>query len=154
MRLHHSHTQTSICASNTAALWWHVPAQPPIAWRNLSLKHSRALTQTHSLSSLKEKNYILLLSLTYPSPFLSPHTTRFTSFLSPRLLSSHLSSWAMQPPRTNTVAFLQSPEEPLQTTACPCQCSQVMRCKNMPPCHFVYNLFPQDQNNSISKSYT
>lgn len=23
------HTQTSICASNTAGMWWHVPVQPP-----------------------------------------------------------------------------------------------------------------------------
>lgn len=36
------HKQTSICASNTAGLWWHVPVQPPLPGE-VSVSHSHTV---------------------------------------------------------------------------------------------------------------
>lgn len=96
------HKQTSICASNTAGLWWHVPVQPPIAWRSLTLSLTQSHTYAHMYSPYKRSSKTFFNQIPFPLAFsccslcLSPPTSQFPfSFPAPPAMfpRSHLSSW-------------------------------------------------------------
>lgn len=122
------HKQTSICASNTAGLWWHVLVHPPHSLEKF-LIHTQSCTCAHTYSIFS--NLSILENIPWPkyssscfcllqSSFISSQSLIFPSLSQLPLpcFSGHTFQAELQPARTRSVALLQSPEEFLSTIAC------------------------------------